>query len=115
MGRVSESLKLKLRVAELTNENALLQQALTELNESLREGGPLSLDELNEKHTLWSHPLHDELTVSPSSSSFYGDAAAQLEDSRAARLSLSRTVAIDGDTSRRLPSGGEVINGQSEE
>ena len=43
MGRVSESLKLKLRVAELTQENALLQQALTELNESLRESTRLLL------------------------------------------------------------------------
>ena len=43
MGRVSESLKLKLRVAELTQENALLQQALTELNKSLRESTRLLL------------------------------------------------------------------------
>ena len=43
MGRVSDSLKLKLRVAELTQENALLQQALTELNESLRESTRLLL------------------------------------------------------------------------
>ena len=43
MGRVSDSLKLKLRVGELTQENALLQQALSELNESLRESTRLLL------------------------------------------------------------------------
>ena len=43
MGRVSETLKLKLRVAELTQENALLQHALTELNDSLRESTRLLL------------------------------------------------------------------------
>ena len=43
MGRVSDSLTLKLRVSELTNENSLLHQALAELNESLRESTRLLL------------------------------------------------------------------------